>query len=140
VLARGYLQEADGIATAVGQTFIGSLIMVPLALAVDQPFDLDLSPKHIAAWLTLGIVASGLAYIIYFWLVREVTATQASIVGYLIPVTAVILGAFVLDERLGLNSFVGMALIIAGVWIVNGGWRSLIRRRPAPTPMLGRVE
>ncbi len=124
VVARRYLQEADGIATAVGQTFVGSMIMVPVALAVDQPFDLDLSAKHAAAWLALGVVASGVAYIVYFWLVRSVTATQASIVGYLIPISAVILGALVLDERLGVNSFVGMALIIAGVWIVNGGWRS----------------
>jgi len=141
VVARRYLQETDGVAAAVGQTFVASIIMVPLALAIDQPFDLDLPAKHAAAWLTLGIVASGLAYILYFWLVRNVTATQASIVGYLIPITAVILGALVLDERLGMNSFVGMALIITGVWIVNGGWRSLTnRRRETPTPMLGRVE
>lgn len=141
VLGRRYLQEADGIATAVGQTFVGSLIMVPLALSVDRPFDVDLSMKHAAAWLTLGILASGLAYILYFWLVRSVTATQASIVGYLIPISAVMLGAFVLDERLGANSFAGMALIILGVWIVNGGWRWLTnRRRRAPTPMLGVVD
>lgn len=141
VLARGYLQEADGIATAAGQTLVGSLIMVPLAFSVERPLDIDLSAKHLVAWLTLGVVASGLAYIAYFWLVRNVTATQASIVGYLIPITAVILGALVLDERLGLNSFAGMALVIAGVWIVNGGWRSLThRRRETPTPMLGRVK
>ena len=46
---------------------------------------------------------------------------QASMVGYLIPVTAVFLGAFVLDERLGVNSIVGLGLIVFGVWVVNDG-------------------
>ena len=46
---------------------------------------------------------------------------RASVVGYLIPVTAVFLGAIVLDERLGVNSFIGLALIILGVWVVSGG-------------------
>jgi drug/metabolite transporter (DMT)-like permease len=140
VLARGYLQNADGIETAVGQSFVGSLIMVPLALSVEQPFGIDLSVKHLLAWLGLGLGASGLAYVLYFWLVRHVTATQASIVGYLIPITAVLLGALVLDEHLGPNSFLGMALIIGGVWVVNGGLHSIAERRRDRTPMLGRVE
>jgi drug/metabolite transporter (DMT)-like permease len=141
VLARRYLQDADGIATATGQTLVASLVMVPLALGVDRPFHMDLSVKHIAAWVALGVLSSGLAYILYFWLVRQVTATQASMVGYLIPITAVFVGALVLNERLSANSFVGLAIILAGVWIVNGGWRWLTyRRRETPTPALGAAE
>ncbi len=123
VLARRYLQDADGVATATGQTLVASLVMVPVALGVNRPFQLDLSLKIVAAWVALGVLSSGLAYILYFWLVRQVTATQASMVGYLIPITAVFVGALVLDERLSLNSFIGLAVILAGVWIVNGGWR-----------------
>jgi drug/metabolite transporter (DMT)-like permease len=141
VFAREYLQVADPIATAAGQALIGAAIMVPLALAIDRPFHLDLSTKHAVAWATLGILPSGIAYLLFFPLIRQVTATQASMVSYLIPITAVFLGALVLDERLSANSFVGMALIIVGVWIVNGGsrWR-IHRRRETPTPILGPVE
>jgi drug/metabolite transporter (DMT)-like permease len=66
-------------------------------------------------------------------------------VTYLIPVTAVFLGALVLDERLGVNSFAGLALIILGVWIVNGGgaWlqRAFGRARTNPVqPVRGGAD
>lgn len=128
VFARRYLQTADSMVTAAGQTLVGGALMVPIALGADRPFDLDLSPKHALAWATLAVLASGVAYLLFFWLIRRITATQASMVSYLIPVTAVFLGALVLDERLGANSFAGLALIIIGVWVVNGGGRWLAER------------
>ena len=128
VYVRGFLTERDAVVTATGQTIVAATVMAPLALAVDAPFDIDLSTKTALAWLTLGVVSSGIAYLIYFRLIRNVTATQAALVGYLIPVTAVFLGAFVLDERLGVNSFAGLALIILGVWVVSGGSGWLLER------------
>jgi drug/metabolite transporter (DMT)-like permease len=133
VFGRRYLQTADTTATAVGQTLVGALVMVPVALGADRPFDLSISLKVGLAWATLSVLASGVAYLLYFPLVRDVTAAQASMVGYLIPITAVFVGAFFLDERLAASSFVGLALIIAGVSIVNGGalWLAARVRRPA---------
>ena len=128
VYVRGFLTKRDSVVTAAGQTIVASAVMAPLALAADAPFDIDLSTKTALAWLTLGVVSSGVAYLIYFRLIRNVTATQASLVGYLIPVTAVFLGAFVLDERLGVNSFAGLGLIIVGVWVVSGGGGWLLQR------------
>jgi drug/metabolite transporter (DMT)-like permease len=135
VFARRYLQDADSAATAAGQTLVGGLLMLPVALGADRPFDLHLGARHAIAWATLGVLASGAAYLLFFWLIRHVTATQASTVSYLIPITAVFLGALVLDERLGANSFAGLALVILGVWLVNGGivWLAQRRRR---TPAL----
>ena len=102
--------------------------MAPIALAVDRPFDLTLEAKTVFAWLTLGLLSSALAYLLFFWLIRRVTATQVSMVAYLIPITAVILGTLVLDERLGVSSFAGLGVIILGVWIVNGGGSWLAAR------------
>lgn len=127
VLARRFLQDADPVVVAAGQMLVGAAIMAPVALAVDQPFDLAISVKVGLAWVTLGVVSSAIAYLFFYWLLRRVTATQASMVSYLIPITAVILGALVLDERLAATSFAGLALIIAGVWVVNGGGRWLAK-------------
>lgn len=128
VFARRYLQDADPTETAAGQTLVGAAVMIPVALAVDRPFDLVISAKIALAWATLGVLASAVAYLLFFRLIRHITATQASMVSYLIPVTAVFLGALVLDERLGANSFVGLGLIIVGVWVVNGGGRWVMER------------
>ena len=128
VLARRYLQDADPVVVAGGQLLVGAAIMAPVALVVDRPFDLAVSAKVGLAWVTLGVVSSAIAYLLFYWLLRRITATQASMVSYLIPITALILGALVLDERLAATSFAGLALIIAGVWVVNGGGRSLVER------------
>jgi drug/metabolite transporter (DMT)-like permease len=122
VFARRYLQDADIVVTAAGQTFIGAAIMIPVALAVDRPFGLSISPETALAWAALGIFPSGVAYLIFFRLVRQVTAGQASMVTYLIPITAILLGVFALDESIESSSFGGLALIVLGVWVVNGGW------------------
>ncbi len=139
VFARRYLQDADIVTTAMGQTLAGTAIMIPLALAVDTPFDLSLSGKTVVAWVAMGVFPSGVAYLIFFRLVRQVSATQASMVTYLIPVTAILLGVLVLDESVASSSFAGLALIIAGIWVVNGGggwfWARFRRRHAAmPTP------
>jgi len=129
VYARRYLQQdVGGDATAAGQMLVGTMVMVPLALAVETPFDLSISAKTALAWSALGVLPSAIAYMIYYRLLRDVTATQASMIGYLIPITAVSLGAFVLDERLAATSFAGLALIIVGVWVVNGGGLWLAQR------------
>jgi drug/metabolite transporter (DMT)-like permease len=128
VFARRYLGEGDAPVFAAGQTLVGAAIMVPVALVWDQPFDVSLSAKTALAWLSLGVVASGVAYLLFFPLIRRVTATQASMVGYLIPVWALLIGVLILDERLPSTAFAGLALIIAGVWIVNGGGLWLAER------------
>ena len=121
VYARRHLRNADIIVTAAGQTLVAATIMIPLALVVDTPFGLSVSPKTALAWAALGVFPSGIAYLIFFRLVRQVSATQASMVTYLIPVTAILLGVFVLDESVSSGSFGGLALIILGIWVVNGG-------------------
>jgi drug/metabolite transporter (DMT)-like permease len=85
------------------------------------------------ALLALGAGGSGVAYILFYGLVQRVAATQAAVVGYLIPVVAAILGWAVLDEHLGPELFVGLALILAGVAAVNGTlaavWSAVRRTR-----------
>ena len=128
VFARRYLQERDSVVFATGQTLVAMVVMLPIALVADAPVDLAVSAKVALAWVTLGVLGSGVAYLLFFWLLRRITATQASMVTYLIPITGVVLGALVLDERLAANSFVGLVVIIAGVWIVNGGGGWLAQR------------
>ena len=141
VFVRRYLQDGDSVVYAAGQTLVGAAVMAPVALAADAPFDLSVSFKVGLAWATLGVLASAVAYLLFFWLIRRITATQASMVSYLIPITAVFLGALVLDERLSADSFIGLAVIILGIWVVSGGGRWLIERlQPQRPPAVARRQ
>ena len=60
------------------------------------------------------------------------SATSVALVSYLIPVVATVLGWLILDEHIGLNLVLGLALIVVGVMAVNGTVGSfVVRRRPA---------
>jgi drug/metabolite transporter (DMT)-like permease len=137
VYSRAYLREADPPVIAMGQMLVATVVVTPIAFAVEQPFDMSISAKAALAWVALGLLASAVAYLLFYWLIQRITATQASMVSYLIPIWAVLLGSLVLDEDLASTSIGGLALIIAGVWVVNGGGRWLYERFRGGSP---RVE
>lgn len=119
---------------ALGQMVFGAMIAVPLALAIDgMPALGDVGAKSASAWVALGVLSSGMAYIIFFALIQRVSATGASVVSYLIPIVAAVLGWLVLDEDLGPNLFAGMALILAGMAAVNGVFGAVTGRGAAPS-------
>jgi drug/metabolite transporter (DMT)-like permease len=120
------------ITVSAGQLVAGTLVTLPLALAIEQPWRLPLpSPEVIGAILGLATFSTALAYILYFRLIARAGATNAILVTFLIPVTAILLGATILGEMLAPRHFAGMALIALGLVAIDG--RVFARRRP-PTP------
>ena len=85
--------------------------------------------KAWAAMAGLALFCTTLAYILYFRLLATAGATNALLVTFLIPITAILLGALFLDEQLESRHFAGMALIGAGLAAIDG--RLLRLRRPA---------
>ena len=100
-------------------------------------------PTALDAWfavLWLGLLGSGMAFLIFFRLLGSWGATRTSLVAYVIPVFGLILGAAVLNEPVDARMIVGTALIIGGIALVNlrrsggapapgGGWGLAIRQR-----------
>jgi drug/metabolite transporter (DMT)-like permease len=82
---------------------------------------------HLARGALLGMFGTGLAFLVFYVLVERVGATNATLTTYLIPIVAVLGGALLLDERLGLGAVVGGALILLGIWLAQ-------RTPAAPTP------
>ena len=116
-------------AVATGQLTAAALVMLPLVLLFEPPW-LAAAPSA-GAWLALGGLAlfcTSLAYILYFRLLASAGATNSLLVTFLIPVTAILLGALFLGEMLEARSFAGMALITAGLAAIDG---RLFRRRVA---------
>ncbi len=117
-------------AVATGQLTAAALVMLPLVLLFEPPWHAAAPSAH--AWLALAGLAffcTSLAYILYFRLLASAGATNSLLVTFLIPVTAILLGALFLGERLEWRSFAGMALIGAGLAAIDG---RLFRRKPIP--------
>ncbi len=121
--------RAPAYAAALFCTAGAALYSLPLGVAGilrDPP-----APGGLAAIAALGVLSSGLAYVIYFELIRELGVTRTLTVTYLQPVLAILLGVVVLGEGLQALHVVGLALILLGVAAVNG---QLPRRFAAAPP------
>jgi len=112
-----------------GGQFIGSsLILVPLALLVEQSWQIPLpSWPAMAAILALAIVSTALGFVIYFR-VMAVAGSNVNLVTLLVPVSAVLLGVLVLGESLLPRHFAGMAVIALGLGAIDGRVFTLLRK------------
>ena len=117
------------MAVATGQVTSAALMLAPVALVFDRPWTLP--APHAATMLAiLGLAAlcTALAYVLYFRILATAGATNVLLVTLLVPVTAVLLGALFLGERLQARQFAGMATIAFGLAAIDGRpWRALRR-------------
>jgi drug/metabolite transporter (DMT)-like permease len=134
VFARANLAREDPVLVATLQLGISALLMWPVAFAVSGGApNLDVGLKAWLAWLALGCVGTGIAYIAYYWLLMNV-GVLVSGVTYFPPVIGLFLGWLVLGEALGVNVLAGAALIIVGVAMLSGRLTAVarvVRRRAA---------
>jgi len=126
--------DVTPVVAAFGQQLMVAVVIVPLALIVDQPWARPApGAGAIAAVLALGVIATALPYIIFYRVLAEAGATNLMLVNLLIPGWAVALGAMVLGERLPPTAFLGMAMVGLGLAVIDGRlfpaiWRRLTGR------------
>jgi drug/metabolite transporter (DMT)-like permease len=75
----------------------------------------------------MAVCSSALAYLLYFWLLRYLEASQLSAFTYLLPVLAVILGIWWLGEHGSVMQILGGTLALGGVYWVESGRQSPIK-------------
>ena len=117
------------IVLAGAQAITASLVMIPIALSVDGAPSLSaISLTSILALLGLGVVSTAIAYILFFKILESAGAVNVSLVTLLIPISAILLGVFILQERLEVIHLIGMGLIAIGLSFVDGRlWRSRLK-------------
>jgi len=124
------LTSAPPMTLATGQLTGSTLIMIPLALVFEAPWTLPVpSATAVGAVLAIAILTTAVAYLLFFAVLKSAGATNASLVTYLVPVSAILLGTVFLGERLGPADYAGMVLIIGGIALAQGRLR-----RPGRSP------
>lgn len=128
VYMRRHLVGMSPIVAAAGQLTMATLVLLPFAVATSIGTGIHLQPHRVLSVVLLGVVGTGLAYILNYQVVRDLGPTKASLVTYVIPVVAVIVGIVVLDERFELRLLFGGTLIVLGIAVVH----ERIITRPLP--------
>ena len=119
--------------TAAGQVTATTVMMLPLALAMDRPWLLPApSLQTIGAMVGMALLSTAAAYLLYFRILATAGASNLLLVTFLIPVSAILLGVGILGEALTTAHMMGMALIGIGLAAIDGRAFARFRGRAVP--------
>ena len=118
-----YLTDLEPLGPVAASLILAAIVLLPAAL---------LWPPHVlptagafGAIAVLGVVCTVLGLVIFFQLIAEAGPSRASIITYVNPVVAVVVGVLALNEHVGLMSLAGLLLILAGSWLAAGGAKAV---------------
>ncbi len=118
-----YARKKAGVLPAQTQAFLQFFMATAMiwifTLATERPLQFPRLPITWFALLWLGLLGSGLAYIIYFDVLPRIGPTRMSMVTYILPLVGVLLGIIILGERFYWGAIIGALLILSGITIVN---------------------
>lgn len=117
LIIQRHLHSVDSLGPVAGSLSIASLLLlVPAMLTLPQRMP---SAVALASVAILGLVCTALSMLLMFYLVKTAGASRASIITYINPAVATLLGMALLDEHLGVWGLVGFALILLGSWLAT---------------------
>jgi len=115
--SRRFLRGVSSLTISSGCQIFSALFMMPFALFFwpDNPIPWD-------GWVlsaTLGILCTGVAFILYFYLLEHVGVARTVVVTYLVPVFAMLWGFLILNEAITVKMAIGAALIMTGIGLTT---------------------
>jgi drug/metabolite transporter (DMT)-like permease len=119
VFARKLTRHIDGIVRGAMPLITSTIFLWILGPLVERPFEFPSLPLTWISVLWLGILGSGLAVIMLWYLIHEIGPTRSSMVTYLFPLGGVILGVAFLDEELSWQLVAGAVLIVLSLIVAN---------------------
>ncbi len=112
------MREIPVLQASFGQLAFASILLTPFGLA--QLPDTMPSTNVLLSVLALGLLGSGIAYLLFFSIIASAGASRAILVTYLVPAIALIYGAAFLDEPVTIPSLIGLVLILTGTALATG--------------------
>jgi drug/metabolite transporter (DMT)-like permease len=118
------------LTVATGQVTASTLVLLPIALVVDQPWNLPSPSIHAWEALTgIAVLSTALAYVIYFRVLATAGATNTMLVTFLVPISAILLGVVFLKEAFTVQTLGGMLLIGVGLAAIDGRLPAALHKR-----------
>jgi drug/metabolite transporter (DMT)-like permease len=129
IIVNRRLADLDPLGPIAASLALATVLLVPAVLA--SPPGAVPPGDALAALAVLGVACTALGLVLFFRLIVEAGPSRASVITYVNPLVAVVLGVLVLDERVGALSVVGLLAILGGSWLSTRG-RPRQVARPAP--------
>lgn len=114
ILSNKFIKNISTIDSSITQLFIASLTLLPYVCYQNNSW--EMSTISWISLIILGIVHTGIAYLLYFSSLQKLSAQRVAIFSYLDPVTAIILSTVILSEPMSLIQWVGAILILGSLF------------------------
>lgn len=115
------LTHIPPITITAGQMTAASIVLLPVLPWV---FDLgEITAAPIEVWyyvIILAVFNTALPFLLFIHVIKNSSATTASLVAFLVPIAAILIGSTVLGETLSLNQWMGMGIIATALFIIDG--------------------
>ena len=121
------LKAITPVLTSASSLTASSVYLLMMCWWFNVPVYTSVETQTIMAVLMLAIFSTACAYLLYFRILAQAGATNITLVAFLIPISAILLGVSFLDETLSVNALAGMGLIFSGLLVIDGR----LRRRSA---------
>ncbi|MDQ0973849.1 drug/metabolite transporter (DMT)-like permease [Neobacillus niacini] len=117
-LTKKYLSTASVTMISFSTLLVSALISFIVVLLTDRTiFKMILEPSIFGSLIGLGVFGSGFAYLLYYYCIQKGSPEFASLVTYLVPISAMVWGAVILKEEIHFSMITGFILILAGVYV-----------------------
>lgn len=117
ILMNKKLKNISSYDTTVMQLAAASIVLVPYCLLTVDIGSLEVTPGSTVILVIVGIVHTGIAYVLYFGSIKELPAQTVAIFSYIDPILAVLLSAFLLKESMDMLSISGAILILGSTFV-----------------------
>ena len=119
VYVRKATQDMPGVLRSAGPLFSASVIMWVVVLFTEKPIQIPVEGITWISLLFLGVIGSGFAFVLAFYLIHEIGPTRTSMVTYIFPLGGVILGIAILHEQITWQLIAGGILILCSLVVAN---------------------
>ena len=114
------LADQPPLMNTFGMLIGSTLLMIPIVIGFDGPPNLELSASVWGALIGMAALSNALAYVLYFAILVQAGAANLLLVTLLIPPFAIGLGVLFLGEQMGLEAWIGFAIIGVGFAVTDG--------------------
>lgn len=119
ILIKKYGKHLNPFNLNLGGMTIGAIVLFSIALIFESPSDVHFDAKGVGSIFYLGVLGSVVTFSVYFWMLKKVEAVYLSLLAFVTPILAIILGGIVLNEKLGVHVLQGGALVLLGILVAN---------------------
>ncbi|WP_099353249.1 DMT family transporter [Fredinandcohnia onubensis] len=124
ILINKFIKGLSDFETTIMQLSMASIVLFPYVLTTQSVNYSGLGLQSISLLLMVGIIHTGVAYLLYFSAIKKLKGQTIAVLSYIDPISAVIMAAIILNESMNLIQIVGGILILGSTFISEINWKS----------------